>query len=62
MDTRQLYVAGLGLGLIGSLVTVVSLVLAEFVTNAVIGLGTTFTFALGLKTSSRGRISIASIR
>jgi hypothetical protein len=49
MDTRQLYVAGLGLGLIGSLVTVVSLVLAEFVTNAVIGLGTTFTFALGLK-------------
>ncbi|MBZ6496318.1 hypothetical protein [Natrinema longum] len=48
MDARQLYVVGLGLGLIGSLVTVVSLVLAGFVTTAVIGLGTTFTFAVGL--------------
>ncbi|MDF9746518.1 hypothetical protein [Natrinema salsiterrestre] len=48
MDTRQLYVVGFGLGLIGSLVTVVSLALAEFVTSAVIGLGTMFTLALGL--------------
>ncbi|WP_455448882.1 hypothetical protein [Natrinema thermotolerans] len=49
MDARQLYVVGLVLGLIGSLVTVVSLVVAGFMTTAVIGLGATFTFAVSLE-------------
>ncbi|MFA9501245.1 hypothetical protein NP511_03230 [Natrinema thermotolerans] len=49
MDTQQLYVVGLVLGLIGSLVTVVSLVLAGFVTTAVIGIGATFAFAVSLE-------------
>ncbi|MGQ3414160.1 hypothetical protein ACT4ML_18180 [Natrinema sp. LN54] len=49
IDTRQLYVVGLVLGLIGSLLTVVSLVLAGFVTTAVIGLVTTFAFAVSLE-------------
>ncbi|WP_254763890.1 hypothetical protein [Natrinema marinum] len=53
MGPWKLYVVGLGLGLVGTLVTVVSLVLAGFVTSSVIGLGAAFTFAVSLTNVSR---------
>lgn len=48
IETRQLYAVGTGLGLIGSLVAVASLILAGSVAIAALALPTPFTFAIVL--------------
>lgn len=53
MDPRTLYLVGFGLGLVGSLVTVASLVLAGLVANGVLALGATVTFVIGLVSAYR---------
>ncbi|APW99218.1 hypothetical protein CHINAEXTREME_16205 [Halobiforma lacisalsi AJ5] len=53
MEAWKLYAVGLGLGLVGTLVTVVSLVLSGFVAGSVIVLGAAFTFAVSLTNVSR---------
>lgn len=48
MESRQLYLVGYGLGLVGSLAAVAAVVLAGAVSYAVIMLGATVTFVLGI--------------
>lgn len=50
---RQVYIVGFGLGLIGSLATAISLLLAGSLSIGILSLGTTLTFVLVLGNISK---------